>query len=41
MLQEAQYIAVAVRAAQFVLDRMRTEDGALVRTYRDGEKSAT
>ncbi|UCF48067.1 MAG: thioredoxin domain-containing protein [Myxococcales bacterium] len=41
MLHEARYVAVAARAAQFVLGEMRAEDGALVRTYRDREKGST
>ena len=40
MLEDAQYIAFATRAARFVLEQMRAEDGALVRTYRDGKKSS-
>jgi uncharacterized protein YyaL (SSP411 family) len=41
MLDEPRYAAMASRAAAFVLDRMRAEDGALVRTYRDGKKGSS
>jgi hypothetical protein len=41
MLDEPRYAAVASRAAGFVLTRMRTEDGALVRTYREGKKGSS
>jgi uncharacterized protein YyaL (SSP411 family) len=41
MLDEPRYSAVASRAAGFVLDRMRSDDGALVRTYRDGKKGSS
>jgi hypothetical protein len=41
MLDEARYTAVAARAARFVLDQMRAEDGALVRTYRAGKKASS
>ena len=41
VLDEGRYTAAAVRAAEFVLDRMRTGDGALVRTYRDGKKASS
>ena len=41
MLDEPQYSAVASRAAGFVLDTMRSDDGALVRTYRDGKKGSS
>jgi uncharacterized protein YyaL (SSP411 family) len=37
MLDEARYTEVAARAARFVLDTMRAEDGSLVRTSRDGK----
>ncbi|MGB3052042.1 MAG: thioredoxin domain-containing protein [Polyangiales bacterium] len=40
MLAEAQYVEVAARAARFVLEQMRAEDGALVRTYREGKKGS-
>jgi uncharacterized protein YyaL (SSP411 family) len=39
-LDDAGYIAVASRAAGFVLGTMRAEDGALVRTYREGNKGS-
>jgi len=39
-LQETRYTAIAARAAQFVFDQMRAEDGALVRTYHDGKKGS-
>ena len=41
MLDEPRYTRVAVRAAGFVLEAMRAEDGALVRTYREGKKGPT
>jgi uncharacterized protein YyaL (SSP411 family) len=41
MLDEARYTTVAARAAGFVLDRMRTENGTLVRTYREGKKGSS
>jgi uncharacterized protein YyaL (SSP411 family) len=41
MLDEPRYTRVAVRAAGFVLEAMRAEDGALVRTYREGKKGST
>jgi len=41
MLDEARYTTVAARAAGFVFDRMRGEDGALVRTYRGGKKASS
>jgi uncharacterized protein YyaL (SSP411 family) len=41
MLDEPRYVAVASRAAGFVLGKMRTEGGALVRTYRDGNKGSS
>jgi uncharacterized protein YyaL (SSP411 family) len=40
-LDEARYTAVASRAAGFVLGTMRAEDGALVRTYREGKKGSS
>ncbi len=40
MLAEPRYVESAARAAQFVLDQMRAEDGALVRTYREGKKGS-
>ncbi len=40
MLAEPRYVDVAARAARFVLERMRAEDGALVRTYREGNKGS-
>ncbi len=36
-LGDAGYATSGARAARFVLDAMRDEDGALVRTYRDGK----
>jgi hypothetical protein len=41
VLADARYVDVAARAARFVLDQMRSKDGALVRTYREGKKGAT
>jgi len=41
MLDEARYTTLAARAAGFVLNRMRAEDGALVRTYRGGKKGSS
>ncbi|MFW2388364.1 MAG: thioredoxin domain-containing protein [Polyangiales bacterium] len=35
---EPRYVEIASRAAGFVLEKMRAQDGALVRTYRDGKK---
>ena len=40
-LDDAKYLDVAVRAARFVVDQMRAEDGALVRTYREGKKASS
>jgi uncharacterized protein YyaL (SSP411 family) len=40
MLAEARYVEVAARAVRFVLEQMRAEDGALVRTYREGKKGS-
>jgi len=36
-LEEPRYVASARRAAAFVLDSMRTEDGSLLRSFRDGQ----
>jgi uncharacterized protein YyaL (SSP411 family) len=36
-LKEERYTAAARRAARFVLDRLQTEDGRLLRTYSDGQ----
>lgn len=36
-LNEQKYIDAAARAAEFILNSMRTEDGGLLRTYRAGE----
>jgi uncharacterized protein YyaL (SSP411 family) len=36
-LDEPRYVAAAVRAADFVLERMRTPQGRLLRTWRAGE----
>ncbi len=41
MLEDARYTTIATRAARFVLDKMRADDGALVRTYREGKKAST
>ncbi len=38
-LGDAAYVDAAGRAARFVLDSMRDDAGALVRTYRDGSRS--
>ncbi len=40
-LGDQSYAETAERAAGFVLERMRDEDGSLVRTYYRGEKGAT
>ena len=40
MLAEPRYVETAARAARFVLEKMRAEDGALVRTYRAGKKGS-
>ncbi|MGB5523865.1 MAG: thioredoxin domain-containing protein [Polyangiales bacterium] len=40
MLAEPRYVESAARAARFVLEQMRAEDGALVRTYREGKKGS-
>ncbi len=37
VLNEPKYIQAARRAAEFVLTRMRSEDGGLLRTYRAGQ----
>jgi len=36
-LDNQDYIAAASRAAQFVLDKLQTKDGRLLRTYRQGQ----
>jgi len=36
ILKEPTYVSAAERAAEFILDRMRDEDGGLLRTWRDG-----
>jgi len=36
VLRDERYLAAAGRAAGFLLDRMRTPDGRLLHTYRDG-----
>jgi len=41
MLDEARYIGLAARAARFVLEQMRGDDGSLLRTYRDQKKGAS
>ncbi len=41
ILEEVRYIEIGAHAARFVLDEMRAEDGALVRTYRNGKKAAS
>jgi len=41
MLDDPRYLAIADRAARFVLEHMRADDGALVRTYREGKKGST
>ncbi len=37
ILKDARYLDVARRAAAFLLDRMRTVDGRLLHTYKDGQ----
>jgi len=37
ILQEPRYIEAASRAARFVLDKLRTDDGRLLRSYRAGQ----
>ncbi len=37
VLQEQRYVESAKQAAEFVLSNMRTPDGGLLRTYRNGE----
>jgi uncharacterized protein YyaL (SSP411 family) len=37
ILAEDRYLEAARRAAGFLLDRMRTEDGRLLHTYKDGQ----
>jgi uncharacterized protein len=41
MLDEARYVSLAARAARFVLEQMREEDGSLLRTYRHGKKASS
>ena len=41
MLDEARYIALATRAARFVLEEMRADDGSLLRTYPAQKKGAS
>jgi uncharacterized protein len=36
ILKDTRYLDAAARAAGFILDRMRREDGRLLHTYRDG-----
>src|SRR5919112_1264394 len=36
-LRDDRYVEAARRAAAFVLDRMRTEDGRLLHSYKDGQ----
>src|SRR5207245_9517256 len=36
VLEKPEYVNAAVRAAEFLLDRMRTRDGRLLRTYSAG-----
>ncbi len=36
VLEKPEYIDVAVRAAEFMLDELRQDDSRLLRTYRDG-----
>ncbi len=40
-LDEPRYAALATRSARFVWDKMRNEDGALLRTYKGGQRSST
>ncbi|MBT8452813.1 MAG: thioredoxin domain-containing protein [Deltaproteobacteria bacterium] len=40
ILAEPRYFESAARSARFVLEKMRDEDGALVRTYRAGNKGS-
>ena len=37
ILEEPRYVAAAVKAAEFVLAKLRTEDGRLQRSYREGQ----
>lgn len=37
VLKDEQYVNAAARAAEFVLDKLRTPDGRLLRTYGQGE----
>jgi uncharacterized protein YyaL (SSP411 family) len=39
VLLDDDYVRAATKAAQFVLGRMRDEDGSLFRTYRDGARA--
>ncbi|MFZ1866545.1 MAG: thioredoxin domain-containing protein [Polyangiales bacterium] len=41
MLHEARYIGLATRAARFVLEQMRADDGSLLRTYPAQKKGAS
>jgi len=38
---EPRYAALGTKAARFVLSEMRDDDGALLRTYKGGQKSST
>ncbi|MCZ6806508.1 MAG: thioredoxin domain-containing protein [Deltaproteobacteria bacterium] len=40
VLHEPRYVALATKAARFVLGEMRDNDGALVRTFKGGKKSS-
>ena len=40
VLSEPRYAALGTNAARFVLEGMRDDDGALVRTYKSGQKSS-
>jgi len=40
VLGEPRYAALGTNAARFVLGRMRDDDGALVRTYKSGQRSS-
>ncbi len=37
ILKDARYLIAAEKAAGFLLDRMRTDDGRLLHTYKDGQ----
>jgi len=37
VLDEPRYLAAAERAASFVLDRLQTDEGGLLRSYREGQ----